>query len=108
MQDDEERIVVRADFAAAARLQAVRVALGQNEFGETLDETGRVVIPGIYFDTDKATLRPASETALTALLAVLEERGVTRAAERLHSDDTRTSSCSGRSPATRTTSTTAR
>lgn len=41
---------------------------------ETLDENGRVVIPGIFFDTDKATLRPASEVALTALLGVLEAR----------------------------------
>ncbi len=44
--------------------------------------------------------------ALEPLHALIAQH--VRAAERLHSDDTRTSSCSGRSPATRTTSTTAR
>ena len=42
--------------------------------GDTLDANGRVVIPGIYFDTDKATLRPDSLPALEALLGVLEAR----------------------------------
>lgn len=54
--------------------------------GETLDEQGRVVIPGIYFDTAKATLRPDSIPALEALLAVLEARPDTRFVIEGHTD----------------------
>lgn len=42
--------------------------------GDALDRTGRAVIPGIYFDTAKATLRPDSLAALEAVLALLNER----------------------------------
>lgn len=54
--------------------------------GETLDEQGRVVIPGIYFDTAKATLRPDSQPALEALLGVLEARPETRFVIEGHTD----------------------
>jgi len=54
--------------------------------GETLDEAGRVVIPGIYFDTAKATLRPDSLPALEALLAVMEARPDTRFVVEGHTD----------------------
>ena len=54
--------------------------------GETLDETGRVVIPGIYFDTAKATLRPDSQPALEALLAVMQERPDARFVVEGHTD----------------------
>lgn len=54
--------------------------------GETLDATGRVVIPGIYFDTDKATLRPDSESALLALFEVAQARPDTRFAVEGHTD----------------------
>lgn len=54
--------------------------------GETLDEQGRVVIPGIYFDTAKATLRSDSIPALEALLGVLEARPDTRFVIEGHTD----------------------
>lgn len=54
--------------------------------GETLDATGRVVIPGIYFDTDKATLRPDSASALEALLGVLTARPELRFVVEGHTD----------------------
>lgn len=54
--------------------------------GETLDAEGRVVIPGIYFDTDKATLRPDSRPALEALQALMAERPETRFIVEGHTD----------------------
>lgn len=54
--------------------------------GETLDAAGRVVIPGIYFDTAKATLRPDSEVALQALLGVMAERETARFTVEGHTD----------------------
>lgn len=54
--------------------------------GETLDEQGRVVIPGIYFDTAKATLRADSQPALEALQALMEARPDTRFIVEGHTD----------------------
>lgn len=54
--------------------------------GESLDEQGRVVIPGIYFDTAKATLRPDSEPALKVVLTLMTERPETRFVVEGHTD----------------------
>jgi outer membrane protein OmpA-like peptidoglycan-associated protein len=38
----------------------------------SIKETGRVVVSGIYFDTDKAELKPASEPALAEIVKMLK------------------------------------
>lgn len=42
--------------------------------GSALDREGRVVVDGIYFDTDSARLQPASDAALEQVAALLAER----------------------------------
>ena len=57
-----------ADFALKPRNEAAEA------IGKTLDETGRVDLYGILFDTNEATIRPESEETLQAVLDVLTER----------------------------------
>ena len=43
-------------------------------WGEQINQTGRVSIYGINFDTGKATIRPDSESVLSELLALLQKQ----------------------------------
>jgi len=47
------------------------VAVDPEAIGSDIDEYGRVVLDGILFDHDKATLKPESAEALTAIAAYL-------------------------------------
>ena len=42
--------------------------------GFELDELGHVVIPGLFFETGKATLTPESDAALAVIAAILSSR----------------------------------
>lgn len=50
------------------------VALDAAALGRGLDSDGFVVVEGIYFDTDKAMLKPESSAALDEVAALLAER----------------------------------
>tara|TARA_R110002096_G_scaffold101547_2_gene224531 strand:+ start:5658 stop:6569 length:912 start_codon:yes stop_codon:yes gene_type:complete len=50
------------------------VSLDAAALGKGLDAKGYVIVEGIYFDTDKATLKPESGTALAELAKLLSER----------------------------------
>lgn len=56
---------VKLDFRLAPR------QLDQAELARQLGQSGRVEIPGIFFELDSAALKSASKTALDAVLAVL-------------------------------------
>jgi outer membrane protein OmpA-like peptidoglycan-associated protein len=43
------------------------------DLADGLQDAGRVVLDGLYFDTDKATLRPESRPALDVIAAFLRE-----------------------------------
>lgn len=50
------------------------VSLDATALGKGLDARGYVIVEGIYFDTDKATLKPESGPALAELAKLLGER----------------------------------
>ncbi len=50
------------------------VTLDAAALGQGLDARGYVIVEGIYFDTDKATLKTSSATALTEIAKLLTER----------------------------------
>ena len=61
-----ERIDVRLELEASAKT-------GES-LGEQLDKQGKVDLYGIYFDTDKASLKDESTAVLEQVLALLEAR----------------------------------
>ena len=50
------------------------VTIDPEALGQELDRLGHVAIPGVYFDTGKATLTPESGEALNAMAAILSAR----------------------------------
>jgi outer membrane protein OmpA-like peptidoglycan-associated protein len=72
------RDVVRIDFPAqeSATIEA------------SLSTTCRVEIPGIYFDTDRATLKPPSTRALTTIADLLKRQPQWRLSIEGHTDNT--------------------
>ena len=63
---------------------------GQQWIGKALQESGRVILYGIYFDSDSAELKPESEETLGEVLAVLEEQTSLRVVVEGHTDSTNT------------------
>jgi len=61
-----ERIEVRLELEPSAK--------SGESLGEQLDKQGKVDLYGIYFDTDKATLKDESTAVLEPVLALLEAR----------------------------------
>ena len=61
-----ERIEVRLELEPSAK--------SGESLGEQLDKQGKVDLYGIYFDTDKATLKDESTAVLEQVLALLEAR----------------------------------
>ncbi len=55
-------------------MQTGMVHLDADALGKGLDRQGYVVVEGIYFDTDKATLKPESTAALTEVAGLLGAR----------------------------------
>lgn len=50
------------------------VTIDPEALGQELDRLGHVAIPGVFFDTGKATLTPESAAALEAMAAILDTR----------------------------------
>jgi outer membrane protein OmpA-like peptidoglycan-associated protein len=76
-QPDFARDVVRIDFPAI-QASAMSAALKQN---------CRMEIPGIYFDFDKATIKPQSRPALEQLAEVVRKIGSRHVSVEGHTDD---------------------
>ena len=55
-------------------METGKVTLDAAALGRGLDTDGYVVVDGIYFDTDEATLQPQSAAALTEVAALLSAR----------------------------------
>jgi OOP family OmpA-OmpF porin len=50
------------------------VAIDAKAMGSSLDETGKVALYGIYFDTGKSTLKPESDPTLTQIAQLLKQK----------------------------------
>lgn len=70
-QYSTEKPFVRLRVIETEAEQEQLVTLNADALRQALDQEGRVIVKGIYFDTDKATIRPASESALEEMGRVL-------------------------------------
>jgi len=61
------------DIVEVAAAETGLVAVDPEAIGSDIDEYGRVVLDGIFFDHDKATLKPESADALAAIAAYLAD-----------------------------------
>lgn len=59
--------VVRVDVLEAKPMEARMTVVKAAEITDALSKTGRIAIYGVYFDTDKADLKPESNVALTEM-----------------------------------------
>jgi OmpA-OmpF porin, OOP family len=64
----------------------LRLERVKDDLAERLENEGKVDLYGIYFDTDKATLKPESETTLNQVLALLKSKPDLRLALAGHTD----------------------
>jgi outer membrane protein OmpA-like peptidoglycan-associated protein len=55
-------------------MESGKVTLDANALGNGLDANGYVIVNGLYFDTDKATLKPDSNEAVTQVAELLKTR----------------------------------
>jgi outer membrane protein OmpA-like peptidoglycan-associated protein len=66
-----ERVVVEVDVVEVGSLVGGKVDADADAMLQQLSETGRVALYGMYFDTGKSVLTPASEPTLTDVVALL-------------------------------------
>jgi outer membrane protein OmpA-like peptidoglycan-associated protein len=55
-------------------MEAGLVEIDPQALGQELDRLGHVAIPGVFFETGKATLQPQSDAALAAMAQILGDR----------------------------------
>lgn len=60
------------------KMETGLVAVDAAALGSGLDRDGRVVVEGIFFDTDSATLKPESDAALQEVASLLQQRPTLR------------------------------
>lgn len=60
------------DIVEVAAAETGLVVVDPEAIGSDIEEYGRVVLDGLYFDHDKATLKPESREALAAIAAYLD------------------------------------
>jgi outer membrane protein OmpA-like peptidoglycan-associated protein len=71
-QDSAEKIGVLVDIVEVEAAETGLVAINPEAIGKDIDEYGRVVLTGLVFDYDKASIRPESEETLAAIAQYLE------------------------------------
>jgi len=70
-QYSTERPFIRLRIVETGGKQEQLVTLNADALMQELNQTGHVAVRGIYFDSDKATLRPESEPALREMAKLL-------------------------------------
>jgi OOP family OmpA-OmpF porin len=61
---DKGDVIVRVDILETKAMDARMTAVKAEEIASSIDTTGRIAIYGIYFDTDKADIKPESSESL--------------------------------------------
>jgi len=67
--------VVRVDVLETKAMEARMTVVKADEIQETIENTGRIAIYGVYFDTDKAVLKPDSAESLAEMAKAIKENG---------------------------------
>ncbi|MDT0618722.1 OmpA family protein [Salinisphaera sp. P385] len=69
-----EGVFTLVDVIDASPRELSAITVDAEEMGRRLDEQGRVALYGIYFDTDSARLRDASDPTLTEIGKLMRQR----------------------------------
>ncbi len=67
------RVYVGLDIIEGAPMKTDQIVLDLNKLTQDINEQGKVVLSGIYFDTDKDVVKPESEQALRAISDYLKK-----------------------------------
>lgn len=87
-QYSTERPFIRLRVIETEAEQEQLVTLNAEALKRSLDQSGHVAVKGIYFDTDKATLRPESEPVLREMASLLNSDTSLKVYIVGHTDDT--------------------
>ncbi|MCL4186646.1 MAG: OmpA family protein [Rhodobacteraceae bacterium] len=87
-QHAADQVGTLIDIVEVALAETGLVAVDPEAIGRDLAEKGRVVLDGLYFDFDRATLQPRSDKALAAVASYLAANPGTRFHVVGHSDAT--------------------
>lgn len=87
-QQQAGRVLYMVDVIETAVVETGLVAVTAEKIAAGLDANGRVVLDGLYFDTDKATLTPESAPALAQIARFLASRPQLDAFVVGHTDNT--------------------
>jgi OmpA-OmpF porin, OOP family len=71
-QDSADKIGVLVDIVEVEAVETGLVAINPEAIGKDIDEYGRVVLTGLVFDYDKASIKAESEEALAAIAQYLQ------------------------------------
>ncbi|GAA4360261.1 OmpA family protein [Kangiella marina] len=70
---DSERAFVQVDVIEEKAQQSKVVMIKASEMAEQIDQSGKVALYGLYFDTNKATIKAASKPTLDEIAKLLKE-----------------------------------
>ncbi len=65
--------IVRVDVLETKAMEARMTVVKAEEIEQSISKTGRIAIYGIYFDTDKAELKPESAASLTEMARAIND-----------------------------------
>lgn len=74
-QYSEDVVTTMIDVIEVDTVETDLVTINAEAMGSDIDEYGRVTLDGLFFDHDKATLTPASKSALDEIARFLKQRG---------------------------------
>ena len=72
-QHSAEYVGALVDIIEVAAAETGLIVVDPEAIGSDIEEYGRVVLDGLYFDHDKATLKPESDEALQAVATYLQQ-----------------------------------
>lgn len=65
--------VVRVDVLETQAMEARMTVVKADEIEKTIEKTGRIAIYGVYFDTDKAEIKPESSPSLAEMAKAIKD-----------------------------------
>ncbi len=70
-----KRVITQLDVVETEALAEKMVVVDAGEMAKAIDATGRIALYGIYFDTDKTEIKPASKETLEQIAKLLTDQG---------------------------------
>ena len=70
-----KRVITQLDVVETEALAEKMVVVDAGEMAKAIDAIGRIALYGIYFDTDKTEIKPASKETLEQIAKLLTDQG---------------------------------